>query len=273
MSIQYRGRGISLDYTKKSDPLADDFELHVHRQYEVLCFVSGNVSYLVEGREYELHSGCIMIMRPAELHKLVVKGKGEYERFVFHFDGEIVGKMGMTDSMLSAFNNRELGEKNRYLAGELGGFDTVGFFKQLFEECSADDPEQTILANLGCLLCAIRYAFLKNDSADTLPSDGFGRELIAYVNENLTEPISLRSVSEHTHMSPSQVNRIFKSLTGTSVYDYVLSKRLIMARELIAKGEGAVSASQKCGFGDYSSFYRLYKKRIGRAPTENKRRE
>ena len=268
MSIKYKSKGIYFDYTKKSDPVDKDFELHVHRQYEVLCFVSGNVSYLVEGQEYELHSGCIMIMRPAELHKLVVKGKGEYERYVYSFDEDTVRRMGMTDDMLKAFNERSLGENNRYLAEELGEFDAVRFFRQMLEDCSADDAEQAMLANLGCLLCAIRRAFLKKDSVQPLQNDSFGRELIAYVNANLTEPISLRSVSEHTHMSPSQVNRIFKSLTGTSVYDYVLSKRLIMARELIAKGEGAVSASQMCGFGDYSSFYRLYKKRIGRAPTQ-----
>ena len=37
-------------------------------------------------------------------------------------------------------------------------------------------------------------------------------------------------------------------------------------------GEGAVAASQMCGFGDYSSFYRLYKKRTGQAPGDVKKK-
>ena len=271
MSIAYRANGISFNHSKKTNPAAKDFELHVHRQYEVLCFVSGNVSYLVEGREYELHPGCVMIMRPAEIHKLVVNGKSEYERYIFSFNEEIIHRIGMSDDILMAFKKRDIGEKNRYLSSEFSGLDTIGFFRQMLEECSSFDPEQIMLANLGTLLCAINYAFLKKDTADISESDTIGRELIAYVNDNLTNQITLQSVSEHIHMSPSQVNRVFRSLTGTSVYDYILSKRLVMVREMIANGEGAVAASQKCGFGDYSSFYRLYKKRTGKAPGDAKK--
>ena len=105
-----------------------------------------------------------------------------------------------------------------------------------------------------------------------MEEDDIGKKLIWYVNENLTQEISLDSISEYIHMSPSQVNRVFRKLTGTSVYDYILSKRLIMAQEMISMGEGSISASQKCGFKDYSSFYRLYKKRMGGAPCEAKKR-
>lgn len=272
MSIVYREGGVSLHHAKDKNPVGGDFELHVHRDYEVLCFVSGNVSYLVEGREYTMRPGCIMLMRPAEIHKLVVNGKGEYERYVLNFHGDILREIGISDEMMRAFTDRELGEKNRYLSSEFLSFDTVGFFRQLIEECADFDPRQVILANLGALLCAVNHAFLKKDSVDVSGEDTLGRELIAYVNENLTSQITLQSVSEHIHMSPSQVNRVFRSLTGTSVYDYILSKRLVMVREMMANGEGAVTASQKCGFGDYSSFYRLYKKRVGRAPTETKRK-
>ena len=174
--------------------------------------------------------------------------------------------------MLMAFSDRELGEKNRYFSNEFSGFEPIGYFKQLAEECMVFDPRQVIMSNLGTLLCAVNTAFVKKDTAEVAESDPIGRELIDYVNNNLTRQISLDSVSEYVHMSPSQVNRIFRKLTGTSVYDYILSKRIVMVRQMMAEGEGAVSASQKCGFGDYSSFYRLYKKRTGKAPTDARRK-
>ena len=95
-----------------------------------------------------------------------------------------------------------------------------------------------------------------------------GREIIDYINENLSEELSLERISNEVHMSPSQIGRVFRKLTGTSVYDYILSKRLIVAQELISKGENATYAAQKAGFRDYSAFYRLCKKRLGAAPTE-----
>ena len=270
MSTIYKDGDLSLSHSKEKDPSANHYILHVHEFYEVLCFVSGNADYLVEGRRYHMYPGCIMIMRPAEIHKLVIKGKGTYERYILEFRIDTLKQLGFSDDMLTAFTKRELGEKNQYLPNEFSGFDTVGFFKLLKEECEKLDPKHTMISNIGFLLCALNLAFLKK-SEDTSTESTVGKELISYVNENLTHDISLSTVSEYVHMSPSQVNRIFKRLTGTSVYDYVLSKRIVMAREMIEAGEGAIAASQMCGFGDYSSFYRLYKKRTGQAPGDIKK--
>lgn len=271
MPIVYKDSNLLLTHSRRKDPVATDYDLHVHEFYEILCFVSGNADYLVEGHEYHMYPGCMMIMRPAETHKLVIKGKGDYERYILNFRADVLKELGFSEDLLTAFVQRELGEKNQYLPGEFMGFDTVGFFKQLTEECELFSAMQTMIANISFLLYALNSAFLKK-SSDVNTDENLGKELISYVNENLTHDISLTSVSEYVHMSPSQVNRIFKRLTGTSVYDYVLSKRLIMVREMIEAGEGAVRASQMCGFGDYSSFYRLYKKRTGKAPGDVKRK-
>ena len=271
MPVVYKDSDLLLTHSRRKDPVATDYDLHVHEFYEVLCFVSGNADYLVEGREYHMYPGCMMIMRPAETHKLVIKGKGDYERYVLNFKADVLKEMGFSENLLTAFTQRELGEKNQYLPIEFTGFDTVGFFRQLKEECELFPARQPMIANISFLLFALNSAFLKKTS-DVNTADTLGKDLISYVNENLTRDISLASVSEYVHMSPSQVNRIFRRLTGTSVYDYVLSKRVIMAREMIEAGAGAVSASQMCGFGDYSSFYRLYKKRTGKAPGDVKRK-
>jgi AraC-like DNA-binding protein len=43
-----------------------------------------------------------------------------------------------------------------------------------------------------------------------------------------------------------------------------------MARELIREGVGTTEAAERCGFGDYSSFYRQYKKRMGVSPSQTR---
>lgn len=270
MSYIYNKGSLTLSHALIADPKPSEYELHMHDFYEILCFVSGNARYIVEGHEYSLNSGCLMLMRPAELHKLMVLGKGTYERYVVTFRADDIRAMGLGDDFLKAFNDRSLGEKNKYSGNELFELNPISVFRKMCTECATLDPRQAILANLSSLLCSLNLAFLQKDSIglDVAASD-IGREMIAYINENLTDEISLASVSEHVHMSPSQVNRIFRQMTGTSVYDYILSKRLIMAQELIANGEGAVAASQSCGFADYSSFYRSYKKRIGHAPSKH----
>ena len=162
---------------------------------------------------------------------------------------------------------------NQYLPSEFCGIDPIGLFRQMSAECKSIEPRQAVISNLAALMCAINVAFLDKKKRDTSAVvNDVGGELIEYINRHITSDISLETVSAHVHMSSSQVNRIFRQLTGTSVYDYILSKRIVMAQELISAGEGAVVASQKCGFKDYSAFYRLYKKRVGTAPGIAKRR-
>ena len=269
----YHDQLLKVDHEKTTDPVGKNYVLHVHDCYEILCYVSGNVSYLVEGREYPMYPGCLMIMRPMETHKLIVKGKGDYERYVLHFHAEVLRDIGMDDSMFAAFNDRGIGERNQYASEEFFGISPLSFFKQIELECKALEPRHTVVCNLVAMLCAVNTAFMKKDGRELGEAeDDIGKKLIWYVNDNLTQELSLESISKHIHMSPSQVNRVFRQLTGTSVYDYILSKRLIMAQELMSLGESAINASQRCGFKDYSSFYRLYKKRVGIAPSEAKKR-
>ena len=265
--------GPKVSHSIDKNPSADDFKLHVHDCYEILCVVSGNVGYLVEGREYDLYSGCIILTRPAETHKLTVRGKGVYERYVLSFHSEDIRSMGLSENMLMAFNSRELGEKNQYFSAEFNDIEPESFFKRMCEQSKEMDSRTVILSNLAALLCSVNSVFIKKKTSEEVSAQNdVGRKMLDYVNKHLTEEISLESVSEYVHMSPSQVNRIFRKMTGTSVYNYILSKRLVMVQELISSGVGAVAASQRCGFGDYSSFYRFYKKRTGKAPGNLKKK-
>ena len=62
------------------------------------------------------------------------------------------------------------------------------------------------------------------------------------------------------------MNRAFKKDTGTTVMDYLIYKRVVMARQLMLNGFTASDAANETGFGDYSTFYRAYKKVMGCRP-------
>ncbi|MCI8359840.1 MAG: AraC family transcriptional regulator [Clostridiales bacterium] len=74
-------------------------------------------------------------------------------------------------------------------------------------------------------------------------------------------------------MSRSQLNRLFRQATGSSVWDYILLKRLVAARNAIRKGSAASEAAIACDWKDYSSFYRSYKTRFGVSPTAGRIRK
>lgn len=280
---EFCGKYVQFYHSADEQPKSDNFNMHMHDSYEIYCFISGNARYIVEGTEYELDKGTIMLMRNSESHTLLLGGSERYERCTVNFRYELLGKLGFSSSLLQVFHDRALGKQNLYLPSDFTGFDPVSFFEKLCAEISVIPSEDTVCANLLSLLCALNCAFVKKREAqDTYPAplpsankdpvprgknDPMGNEILKYVNENLLSELSLSDISKHIHLSPSQINRIFKDTTGASVYHYVLLKRLLLAKEMIAQGENAGKAALSCGFRDYSSFFRSYKKHFGTSPT------
>ena len=62
--------------------------------------------------------------------------------------------------------------------------------------------------------------------------------------------------------------RKFKEETGYTVHNYIISKRLLLARTKISEGTPILKASQLSGFSDYTTFSRAYKKQFGTAPSQ-----
>jgi transcriptional regulator GlxA family with amidase domain len=75
-----------------------------------------------------------------------------------------------------------------------------------------------------------------------------------WILEHLHEPLTLESVSRHSHMSPRTLRRKFQAATGTSVMNWVASQRVTRARVLLeTTGHGIDEIAHRCGFGSAES--------------------
>ncbi len=253
-----------LNHSLDTHPVDEWFEYHIHDGYELFCLVKGKVGYVVEGNIYKLKAGAILLMRSSEAHKLIVNESDEYERYVLNFRPELFNML--EPKLLNPYTSRALGERNLYLPSELG-VSAVSIFEKIFDEASLIGARTAVISNISSLFCAVLRSFLDTSRHIKGQGKSVAQEITSYINEHLTEELSIDKIALAVHLSASQTNRIFKKIAGTSVYDYILSKRLILFQEKRALGKSALEASQECGFRDYSSFYRLYKKRLGVSPT------
>ena len=93
-------------------------------------------------------------------------------------------------------------------------------------------------------------------------------EALFWIDQNYQLPISLSDIAENLRVSPSSLSHTFRQELGISVYRYLTEKRLITAHSLITQGTPPTEAYLKCGWSDYSSFYRAYKRMFHTKPSE-----
>ena len=100
--------------------------------------------------------------------------------------------------------------------------------------------------------------------ASSLPSRL--RDIISYINEHITESLSLDMLAEQFLVSKYYLLHTFKEYTNLSVYQYIISKRISHAQNLMPEGMPPGNAAQASGFNDYAGFYRAFVKQVGVTP-------
>ncbi len=256
-------------------PNVDKHVMHAHDTCEILYVLSGEGQYLVESTVYTLQPGSVLLMRPGEVHKLQIDPSAPYERICLQFEVGRLDAFPTGDELLHAFIKRSLGCENLYTPDE---FDSE-FFHHCLRHIEATGGRHmfnfVIENSLPALLAELYQAFYKRRKINPHAAESVIQtrlqEILAYVNNHINENLSLDDLCQHFFISKTQLGRLFYNATGSTVWDYILVKRLIEARRLILAGIPITHAAQTCGFRDYSAFYRAYLKRYKISPAKDRR--
>lgn len=261
------------------------FQRHCHSGYEIYYFLKGDVCYQVEGAQISLRPHSLLLLAPQVFHGVKVLSAAPYERYAVHFDPNLLsGNPEVRAMLLSPFLTCEQVHK-----GEEGvcyhhtaHFQIKQYIEQLMDcvdidmETKASEEtlslkETAIKIRLEALLTQllrIKRQSKEGTSAKNLNCHPVTARLIPYLNQNLANPLDLESLAREFFISKYYLNRIFKRDTGTTVMDYVIHKRAALARQYIQEGIKPGQSAQMAGFGDYSGFFRAYKKVYGSSPKE-----
>ena len=267
----YRDEDLYCHHTRELRPDPEAFSMLAHESFEIFYFISGRGTYLVEGNSYPLEPGDILLLRPAETHRLMISPEEPYERISIHFSARVLSVLDPEEKLLQPFYDRPLGQGNRFPAFQ----DPEGRLRRAFEDFSGGvipDPRLHVIARL-LLVLTVLSGFYQGSQRPTVPTRGLQGQLVEYVNAHLFEDISLQSVSDVFFRSRSQISRLFQQATGSSFWEYVTIKRLMAARAMIQRGEPAGHAAAACGFSDYSTFFRAYRAHFQHAPREDSRKK
>ena len=265
MSSKYVDIHKDVTYKKMS------ISLHSHSFYEIIfCRAADRVEYLVGSRHYKLTAGDVIIVAPGVSHMPILPEDMQYpyDRDILWVNSDFMKKVSdlFPDSRIERMKNvlllRTKGTKWSYI----GEYFTDGI-KETKSQLTGYD--KIITAHAILIISHILRALSKGDDRDLQPEKPtLINSLIEHVEGHLDERLNLDEVAANFYISRGTVNKLFRQNMDTSFYKFVTQRRLILAKALIGEGEPMESVSVKCGFSDYSTFYKAFKKEYGISPRE-----
>ncbi|MBM7541226.1 AraC family transcriptional regulator [Amphibacillus cookii] len=267
--LHYSSRPFSFRHMVTESP--SDIATHIHDCYELFYFNSGDLTYYIEGQAYQLQKHDLIMTNPKELHRVVFNSKATYERKYIHFKPDYVSPYQTEHyNLLSYIEKRKLGHLNLIPAEKV----LKHGIKQLWgriERASMDPtPEGQILMKTYFIQMLVTInkvlASYRNPLADHHKYDQKIVAILEFINQNLDEKITLNVLEQRFYVSKYYLCHIFKQTTGFTVIEYITYKRVMKASELLMSGMTALDVAHAVGFGDYSTFYKAFKKITGLSP-------
>lgn len=244
---------------------------HVHNCYELIHFINFSGSYSVEGHIYEINNNDILITNLNELHRALLPPNTIFESQQFLLKEAFLAEFVFNDyNPFRALKYRELGCQNKIDASIVNQYHLDDLFNQMtfYHEHPLPESESMVKALSLQLLTHI------NNIISITPmikeSNNIIQDILVYINNNLTEKITLELLEIKFCTSRYYISRIFKRQIGCTVVEYITTKRILLAKEFILNGMYASDAALEAGFFDYSNFYRAFKHATGMSPYDYK---
>ena len=239
--------------------------LHNHKdELEILIFLKGDCEFRVEGSVYKLDKYDTVIAANNEMHRIYHHSDLPYERIVITIHTDFFIKNNC-EKYSNIFYNRALGTNNLIPYEITKNTDFINAVMRL-EKYYAEEGGNAVISK--SIIIEILHILSKCiTETDTLVSyNKYIKDIITYINDNLTSDLNLDTISEHFFINKSYLCRIFKKHTGFTVNKYITHKRIMLVRELCQNNVSLSEASIQAGFGNYSNFYKMYVKETGQSP-------
>ena len=258
-------------------PEANGYAAHSHDSYEIFLPVAGSLAFDVEAYRYTVERGSVLILPPFVSHRLIVQDSEPLEYLYAQFSPKAMpDEEDLKETVESLFHGYGEGEMSmRHLPKESFAF-VHGAIKRLCVSGTKEVHHQFFRILSPLLREILLYGIPVNGKQGELAKKGSRKtaltdQIVDYVSLHYADIQDLSFVVDVFHYSTVHVNSLFKNRLGVSLWRYVLHIRLDRACDMLVNGIHASEVALSCGFKDYSTFYRLFKKSYGITPTECRR--
>jgi len=145
-------------------------------------------------------------------------------------------------------------------------------YDAILKEYINPGPDSATLLKGYCLqlLCRLSREALHHECSgrDCSAYRAMIKNVMDYVEQNISKRIMLKDMAAVAGMSPNYFHRVFAKAMGMTPNEFVISRKISRARELLATtGESISDISLLCGFDNIAYFSYVFKRYSGITPS------
>jgi AraC-like DNA-binding protein len=254
-----------------------------HRHSTALEFqyiIKGKGIFTIADKDYPIETGDVFFIRNNTRHAMIeIEQKMEFINILiepkFIWDN---GNQFDDNSYLLFLLDHENFTKIRYGSRE----EITGKLSHLIFEIERECREQKVnyISSIKSLLVIMFVELfrcsngLNNNKSFKIKASipAFISKSMSYIENNLTSELTLSSIAAQANLSENYYCNIFKKLNGVTPWEYIVSKRVDLAKsKLLSSGGTILDLAISCGFNNTANFNRAFKKYTGKTPTEYKK--
>ncbi len=254
---------------------------HLHDWYEIAYVYSGQGTFFIDQSYYDANAGDLFLIPANTIHRSfpVPQNPKTATAFFFHSSFAHSAPLGESYTFLRAFDlaKRNKNYKLHLLSHER---EQVIFILDAIESelrCEQSGAKHAVQLYVHQLL--LLFSRLKSLNAASKEHQFSGKmpdwlaSVLTRIDAHLTdsEALRLEQLALAANVSSSHFSRSFKRYTGMNVTEYIITKRIIKAKELLQVTDSNVAdIAFLCGFDSVPHFHRLFKKLTGTTPAAYK---
>ncbi len=222
--------------------------------YRVMVVRDGHGTVSLSGRVADVTAGAVMLLAPYDLLYIPEQTAKDLDAYLFTFTREGLYRIDVTLSDVFA------GESYRHPAVQSDAM--AALVARMDDILPGGEGQREAFARLRLteLILHLAASPMEFDA-----SAGVARAA-RYLRDHLHEDVTLDALSDTVGISKFYLCRAFSRDSGLTPHAYLNHLRAYRAEALLAGGMSAADAAVSVGFGDYSTFFRTYRKIIGRTP-------
>ena len=251
--------------------------MHYHSKYiEIFCMVKGTrFTRIQSGGEifdYTSYGNEALITYPFELHTNGYEPQAPCEYYAFQLDvSDTSSILGLNRKYSQQLYGMLMSLPCRHVALEKEQILTLKKSFALFSEMT---PEASFRGSqvLHCWLSDLFSASPLHEASPKQPEPRI-MKAIAYLNDNINEPVKICDLADVTGYSLSHFKTLFKNAVGVTPAEYITMQKIDAAKTRLASGnESITELAYELGFSSSNYFCSVFKKLMGCSPLSYKKR-